>query len=58
MATVEVGRLTNITQVLDHQRAHLAQIGSDVGRNIAILKERIWQAREQAKNVSEMCIDV
>ena len=51
-AKVEVHRLTNMTRVLDHQRARLEQIGSDVGRNLAILKERIWQAREQAKNVS------
>ncbi|KAK2168856.1 hypothetical protein NP493_1214g00017 [Ridgeia piscesae] len=50
-AKVEVRRLTNMTRVLDHQRARLEQIGSDVGRNLAILKERIWQAREQAKNI-------
>ncbi|KAI0219267.1 hypothetical protein LSAT2_029157 [Lamellibrachia satsuma] len=50
-AKLEVRRLTNMTEVLDHQRARLQQIGSDVGRNIAILKERIWKAREQAKNI-------
>ena len=58
---MEVRRLTNMTRVLDHQRARLEQIGSDVGRNLAILKERIWQAREQAKNVSRcgcVCVHV